>query len=123
MNIRWIAQKRHYRNCQYRIAALPESYRTAANGLQRYTMHLGGIGDAGSLLAMLEDLTDLFEQAAADGTPVRGIVGDDPVEFADAFLRNYPAGQWIVRERTRLADAIDQAEGQERRSHRDAKEA
>ena len=47
------------------------------------------------MLSMLEDLVDLFEQSAASGTPVREIVGDDPVEFADAFLRNYPQGQWI----------------------------
>jgi DNA-binding ferritin-like protein (Dps family) len=46
---------------------------------------------------MLEDLADLFEQGAASGTPVREIVGEDPVEFADAFLRNYPEGQWMVR--------------------------
>jgi DNA-binding ferritin-like protein (Dps family) len=39
---------------------------------------------------MLEDLADLFEQAAANGIPIRGIVGQDPVEFAEAFLRNYP---------------------------------
>jgi DNA-binding ferritin-like protein (Dps family) len=39
---------------------------------------------------MLEDLADLFEQGAADGTPLRDVVGEDPVEFAEAFLANYP---------------------------------
>jgi hypothetical protein len=29
------------------------------------------------------------------------------VEFAEAFLRIYPAAQWISRERERLTDAID----------------
>jgi DNA-binding ferritin-like protein (Dps family) len=43
------------------------------------------------------------------GTPVRDIVGDDPVEFAEEFLKNYPQGQWIVRERDRLTSAIDRA--------------
>ena len=31
------------------------------------------------------DFVDLWEHAAADGTPVREIVGEDPVEFAEAF--------------------------------------
>ena len=46
------------------------------------------------------------------GTPVREIVGKDPVEFAEAFVRNYPAGQWIVRERDRLTSAIDRADAE-----------
>ena len=43
-------------------------------------------------LSMLEDLADLFEQSAANGTPIREIVGDDPVEFAEAFLAELPGG-------------------------------
>jgi DNA-binding ferritin-like protein (Dps family) len=50
-----------------------------------------------------------FEQGAADGTPIREIVGEDPVEFAEAFLRNYPAGQWRTREPESLISAIARA--------------
>ena len=42
---------------------------------------------------MFEDLVELFEQAAADGTPIREIVGDDPVEFADTFLAELHEGR------------------------------
>ncbi|GAA4399855.1 hypothetical protein GCM10023168_07830 [Fodinibacter luteus] len=110
MLIRWIEQKRHYRRYKARIEKLPPSYRTAVAGMERYTYHLGGIGDATSILTLLDDLADLFERAAADGTPVRDVVGSDPVEFAEAFLLNYPAGSWITRERDRLARTIEQAE-------------
>ena len=41
---------------------------------------------------MLEDLADLFEQGAADGTPIREIVGEDPVEFVEAFVCELPGG-------------------------------
>ena len=58
---------------------------------------------------MFEDLADLFEQSAADGTPIREIVGEDPVEFAEAFAQNYSGGRWIDRERERLTNAIDRA--------------
>ena len=81
--------------------------------MERYTNYLGGLGDGDSILSMLDDLADLFEQGAADGTPVREIVGEDPVEFAEAFLRNYPAGQWITRERERLTRSIERAAGED----------
>jgi hypothetical protein len=31
------------------------------------------------------------------------------VEFIEAFVRNYPKGRWIIRERERLTNAIDRA--------------
>jgi DNA-binding ferritin-like protein (Dps family) len=61
---------------------------------------------------MFEDLVDLFEQSAANGTPIREIVGEDPVEFLEAFRPNYPDGQWRIRERDRLVSAIERAEGE-----------
>jgi DNA-binding ferritin-like protein (Dps family) len=113
MVARWIEQKRHYWRYKARIEKLPASYRTAVAGLERYINHLGGIGDADSILTMLDDLADLFEQGAANGTPIREILGADPVEFAETFLRNYPAGYWITREQERLTRAVEQAEAEE----------
>jgi len=66
--------------------------------------------DADSAVTMFEDLADLFEQAAADGTSVRAIVGEDPVEFVEVFVRNYTKGGWATKERERLIDAIARAE-------------
>ncbi|MGB7962730.1 MAG: DUF1048 domain-containing protein [Propionicimonas sp.] len=113
MAARWIEQKRHYRQYKSRIEQLPASYRIAVAALERYFNHLGGLGDGDSILSMLDDLADLFEQGAAERTPIREIVGEDPVEFAEAFLRNYPAGHWITRERERLTSAIERAAGQD----------
>ena len=107
-----LEQKRRYRRYKARVERLPASYRTAVEALQRYSYYFGH-GTTEDGLLMLEDLADLFEQAAANGTPVQEIVGADPVEFAEAFLRNYPQGQWIVRERDRLSSAIDRATGED----------
>jgi DNA-binding ferritin-like protein (Dps family) len=101
-------QKKRYREYKARTERLPASYRTAIDALQRYS-YFFGYGTAEGGMSMLEDLVDLFEQSAANGTPVRAVVGDDPVEFAEAFLRNYPEGQWISRERERLTGAIERA--------------
>jgi DNA-binding ferritin-like protein (Dps family) len=108
-----IGDKRRWRAYKARIEQLPPSYRMAVAGLERYINHLGGMGDADAIMSMLDDLADLFEQGAANGTRVREIVGEDPVEFAEAFLSNYPSGRWITRERDRLADAIVRAEASE----------
>ena len=108
----WTEQKRRYRQYKARTAQLPANYHTAIDALERYLM-IFGPGDGGGLMSMLEDLTDHFEQGAANGTPVRAVVGEDPVEFAEAFLRNYPEGQWRSRERERLTNAIKRAEGEE----------
>ena len=74
-------------------------------------MYFGAITKGDTLMSMLEDLADLFEQSAANGTPIRAIVGDDPVEFAETFLQNYSEGQWINKERERLTNAIDRVAG------------
>jgi len=102
--------KKAYRRYKERAKALPAPYRTAVDGLDRYIMYAGGISDGTTLVRMVDDLATLFETAAADGTPVRDIVGDDPVAFAEDFLSTYRDGQWIKKERTRLAEAIDRAE-------------
>ncbi|MGA8086227.1 MAG: DUF1048 domain-containing protein [Terracidiphilus sp.] len=106
MAIVWLEQKRRYRQYKARTEQLPANYHTAIDALERYMLFFGpGKGD--SLLPMLEDLADLFEQSAANGIPVRAVVGENPVEFAEAFLRNYTQGEWIGRERERLTNAID----------------
>ncbi|MEU7899910.1 DUF1048 domain-containing protein [Nonomuraea sp. NPDC049152] len=76
-------------------AASRHTFHTAIDALQRYLQFFGPSDKADGLPAMLEDLADLFEQSAADGTPLREVVGEDPVELAGAFLRNYPQGRWI----------------------------
>lgn len=106
---RMIGDKRRWRQYKARTRQLPASYRQAIEALERYLLYFGPSGQTDSLLAMLDDLADLFEQSVADGSPVRAIVGADPVEFAEEFLRNYPGGSWINRERERLATAIESA--------------
>jgi DNA-binding ferritin-like protein (Dps family) len=106
-----LEDKRRYRQYKARTEQLPANYHTAIDALQRYMQFFGPSDQADSLLAMLEDLADLFEQSAADGTPIREVVGEDPAEFAEAFLANYPGGSWIRRERERLSNAIDGVTG------------
>lgn len=105
-----LEQKKQYRTDKARIDGLPAPYAAAAQATHRYLMYSGGITDGDTLTTMFGDLADLWERAAVDGIPVREIVGDDPVEFAESFARAYNGKQWIDKERARLTKAIDDAE-------------
>ncbi|GAA3467421.1 MULTISPECIES: DUF1048 domain-containing protein [Streptosporangiales] len=106
-----IGPKRRWRQYQARVRQLPPNYRTAVEAIQRHMMHFVPT-DADSDASRFEDLAALFEQAAADGTPIREIVGQDPVKFAEAFARNYTDGGYVpARARKQLTDAIERAAG------------
>ena len=106
-----LEQKKQYRQYKARIEALPEPYGTAARAFQRYFMYYGGFTAGDVIVQMMGDFADLWERAAADGTPVRAIVGEDPVEFAETFAQAYSGKQWIDKERERLTKTIDSLAG------------
>jgi DNA-binding ferritin-like protein (Dps family) len=106
---RVIGPKRRWREYKARVRQLPESYRTAVEGIERYLMRFGVL-DADNAASLFEDVADLFERAAADGTPIREIVGDDPVEFVEGLIRNYDKGGYVAREQERLVSTIERAE-------------
>jgi DNA-binding ferritin-like protein (Dps family) len=118
MTAKWIEtvtgsleQKRQYKQFRARIDALPEPYGSVAKALHRYFMYYGGVTTEGeTALKMFDDFAELWERAAADGTPVRTIVGDDPAEFAETFAQSYIGKHWIDKERARLTRAIEDAE-------------
>jgi DNA-binding ferritin-like protein (Dps family) len=103
-----IGDKRRWRAYRARVKQLPENYRAAVEAIQRYLMNFGPM-DGENAASLLEDVADLFERAAADETPIREIVGDDPVEFVEALIQNYEKGGYVTRERNRLTSAIERA--------------
>lgn len=107
-----LEDKKEYRRYRKRLAALPEPYATAAKSFERYFMYNGGItdGDSAVMMTMLNDFADLWERAATDRTRVADIVGEDPVEFADAFASAYTGKRWIDKERARLTETIKRIE-------------
>jgi DNA-binding ferritin-like protein (Dps family) len=104
-----IGPKRRWRAYKARVRRLPPNYRTTVEAIERYLMHFGAM-DGDSAASLFEDVADLFERAAADGTPIRQLVGEDPVEFVEALVGNYEKGGYVTRERKRLTDAIARAE-------------
>lgn len=106
--------KKRWRTYKRRVKALPSEHRAGVEAVEKYLMGSGEIpNDGARMLAMFEDLAELFEQSAADGVPVRSIVGEDPVEFAETFAQTYSDGGWIARQRDLLRRRIDGAVPQE----------
>ena len=103
-----ISEKQRWRKYKTRIGKLPANYRATVEAFERYMLHFGP-EDGASAVSMCEDIAELFEQSAADGASIRDVVGGDPVEFIEAFLRNYPGAKWRNREQQRLIDAVGRA--------------
>ena len=102
-----VGPKGQWRENKARVRTLPPNCRTALDALERYLNYLGPGGDGGAIYA---DLLDLFEQSAANGTPIREVVGEDPVAFIETFVQNYPEGDWRAPERERFINAIERIE-------------
>ena len=96
-----------WRENKARVRRLPASYRIALDALERYLNYLGPGGDGGAIYA---DLIDLFEESAANGTPLREVVGEDPVAFIETFIQNYPEGTGESAEREQFINAIERIE-------------
>jgi DNA-binding ferritin-like protein (Dps family) len=100
-----IEQKKRFRRYEARKKQLPATYREALDAIQRYTYY-NAPADGENLLRLLDDLIGLFEEAVANGTLLQDVVGDDPVEFAEGFIRNYSQPAWIAKQRERLTRSI-----------------
>ncbi|WP_432495768.1 DUF1048 domain-containing protein [Kineococcus auxinigenes] len=107
-----IGDKKRWREYEQRVEALPAGRRTAVEALQRYLLHRGAITKGDVLVDLHLELVGVFERASSDGTPVREVLGADPVQFADTLLSRYASGEWIEKGRRRLVDAIARAEAQ-----------
>ena len=106
-----IGPKKRWRAYKARVRQLPENYRMAVDAIEKFLM-LFAPKDGVRIETQFEDLADLFEQAAADGTPIRDVVGDDPVEFVRTFAENYTDGGYTpARARNRLIRDVDRAAG------------
>ena len=92
-----LGDKKRWREYKARIKALPPNYHTAIDALERYLMYFGSITNADLMMTMLDDLADLFEQSAADGTIIRAVVGEDPVVSPRPSSRTTPRASGSTR--------------------------
>jgi DNA-binding ferritin-like protein (Dps family) len=77
-----VGEKGQWREYKARARQLPANYRMAVDALERYLRYFG-TGGGGT--AIYEDLIDLLEQSAANGTPIRQISAGSPRAGADLW--------------------------------------
>jgi DNA-binding ferritin-like protein (Dps family) len=82
-----IGDKKEWRSMEARAAAMPSDYRIVYGEIKKYMWRFTA-GDGMDIVAILKDLLDLFETAAADGKRVLEVTGEDVAAFCDELLRN-----------------------------------
>lgn len=110
MNIisKLIGEKKQWKQYKARKKKLPANYRAAADALEVYIFMSGA--ETGEMVGRaLEDLIELFEQIAAAKTPIREIVGENPADFAEAFVSTYSTEGWRARQTQKVREALDAA--------------
>jgi DNA-binding ferritin-like protein (Dps family) len=82
-----IGVKRDWKRMEARAGALPSDFRIVYGEIQGYMWKLTG-GDGMDIVAILKDLLELFETAAADGKRALEVTGEDVAAFCDELLRS-----------------------------------
>ena len=67
-----VGDKKEYKEYKRRIAALPAEYRQVFQEIEKYAWHFSDHSGA-NMFNALTDLLDLFEEGAANGTPIKNI--------------------------------------------------
>lgn len=110
MNIisKLIGEKKQWKQYKARKKNLPANYRAAVDALEMH-IFISGAETGETVGQALEDLMELFEQGAASRTPIREIVGENPADFAEAFVSNYNTEGWRARQTQKVREALDNA--------------
>ncbi len=82
-----IGDKKEWRRMEARADALPGDYRIVYGEIKKYMFKFSA-GGGMDIVAILQDLLDLFETGAADGKRALDVTGEDVAEFSDELLRN-----------------------------------
>lgn len=106
-----IQDKKRYKRFLQATQALPAPYAETLQALQRY---IWNFAKSGAIMDALEALLHMFQESAAEGVPVRQVVGDDPVEFAENIMAQYPDDLWLVKYRDQLRRSVEEASAHER---------
>jgi DNA-binding ferritin-like protein (Dps family) len=103
-----IGEKKQWKVYKARKKRLPDNYRAAVVALEAHIFYCAP--EPAAMMRALDDLIDLFEQSAATKTPIRKIVGDNPADFAEAFISNYTNdSSWRELQMRKVNEALEAA--------------
>ncbi|KRL85860.1 DUF1048 domain-containing protein [Lacticaseibacillus pantheris] len=102
-----IKDKKRYKQFTKDVAALPAPYAATVTALTKY---MWNFARSGAMMDVLEEILRIFQENAAENVPVLQIVGDDPVEFAENIMAQYPDELWLIKYRNQLRKQVAEAE-------------
>lgn len=102
-----LADKKRYKQFLKDTQALPVPYAETVNALTKYIWNFAGSGAA---MEVLEEVLHIFQESSVENVSVRQIVGEDPVEFAENIMSQYPEQLWLIKYRNRLRQKVAEAE-------------
>ncbi|HBF74219.1 MAG TPA: hypothetical protein DDW71_03070 [Lactobacillus sp.] len=102
-----IGDKKRYKQFKQEVEALPKAYAETFNALQSY---IWNFAKNGAMMDVLEEMLHMFQESAAEKVPVNQLIGDDPVDFAENIMAQYPDELWLIKYRTRLREQVKKAE-------------
>ncbi|MCH5462750.1 DUF1048 domain-containing protein [Lactobacillus sp. LC28-10] len=102
-----VGDKKRYKQFKADVQALPEAYAQTLTALQTY---IWNFAKSGAMMDVLEEILHMFQESAAENVPVQQVIGDDPVEFAENIMTQYPEELWLIKYRTRLRQQVKKAE-------------
>ena len=94
-----IGDKKAYKEFKTEVAKLPQDYQVAFNSLQKY---MWNFGKGEGFQIVFDDLLHLFQESAMENIPLKDVIGEDPVEFADELMAQYPDELWIIKMQNKL---------------------
>lgn len=82
-----IREKREYKQFMGRVDKLPDDYVFVFKKIQTHMWQFA-VGAGYDMMAVQQDLVELFESGAASGKKVLEITGDDVAGFCEELLKN-----------------------------------
>lgn len=104
---RAIESKKRYKEYKRQKQDLPMVYREGLDALEKYMWNFAG-GD--NFMLVLENILELFQDGARNKSSVTEIIGEDPAQFADNIMAEYPEELWFENARKKLNEKIEKIE-------------
>lgn len=98
-----IGDKKQYREFKAQVAALPSPYRETFEAMEKYMWNFAK-GDG--FMKVLNQILEMFQENAQDNVPIKNIIGDDPVQFCDEIMAQYPDDLWLIKIQNKLRKEV-----------------
>ncbi|MBM6621965.1 DUF1048 domain-containing protein [Micrococcaceae bacterium RIT802] len=100
---RMIREKREWRAHVRRTRALPADYQYTIKQIEKF---MWNFASDGQMVAVFDEIVELFEDGAAEGRTVLDVTGDDVAGFCQAILAELQAHTWTGKKAEELNRSV-----------------